>query len=57
MIEIEDDINTIKPDVWRNEINVKQLKHVALLKHFKNPKGKNKASRDKLAELKRGVQA
>jgi len=53
-IEIIDDIETKKHDVWKSEIRVSENKAIGkLLKHFKNPKGLNARGKDITDRIKR----
>jgi len=46
-IEIIDDTETKKRDVWKSEIRVSEDKAIGkLLVHFKNPKGVNERGKD-----------
>ena len=53
-IEIIDDIETKKHDIWKSEIRVSENKAIGkLLRHFKNPKGVNKRGKDVIDKIKR----
>ena len=53
-IWIEDDVVVEKHDVWKSEIRVNEDKAVAkILKHFKNPKGKNRRGKIRVTKIKK----
>ena len=53
-IEIIDDTETKKHDIWKSEIRVSENKAVGkLLVHFKNPKGMNKRGKDITDKIRR----
>ncbi|MCW3140574.1 MAG: hypothetical protein N2V72_00115 [Methanophagales archaeon] len=55
-IEIIDNTETEKHDIWKSEIRVGEDKAVGkLLKHFKNPKGANKRGKDVVERMRKHV--
>ncbi len=54
MIEIVDEIDRSRPDVWLSEVRVKQDKALKLLvKHLRNPKARSEEAKKTLAKLRR----
>ena len=53
-IEIIDDIETTKHDIWKSEIRVSENKAIGkLLVHFKKPKGLNARGKDVVSNVRR----